>query len=486
MAEHRLADQQAAYRWVVLAVTFAVNATIQLIWVSYASVTLDAQRFFGVGTTAIGAFSMIFMAAFLPLSLPASWLIDRVGVRRAVGAAAAATAAGALLRGLAGDAYAAALLATLPPAIAQPVIMNAWTATVHPWFAPRHRTTAVSVVTLAGLIGTVVLVATPMLLETMTLGAIQLVHGAAALASAAAFLALMRDRPSGGPAYADDAEMHAARLGTAFRETLALTGRRPMPMLLVMTFVAYGTFNGVTTWVEPIVATAGLDAAGAGLFGALMLLGGLVGAVVVSAICDRTGRREPALVTCMALSALALVVVSVARTPVVELVGGVVLGFFLISCLPVAVEYRPRSPTPRHRRWPTAWCSCADRRRSCSCSPAVRSASRSGRSAPCCTRERRTSRSARWPGPCFVGAGRRRPGECRAAGRLDRDRTVPAARVRPRHRRRRSEGGVAQRDRRRHVRPPRRLLQDRPAPPRVGSDRGGRAHGLGGPPAVGA
>lgn len=69
------------YRWVVLAVTLAVNATIQLLWVAYAAVMLDAQRFFGVSTTAVGVFSMVFMVAFIPLSLPASWLIGLLGGR---------------------------------------------------------------------------------------------------------------------------------------------------------------------------------------------------------------------------------------------------------------------------------------------------------------------------------------------------------------------------------------------------------------------
>ena len=56
------------YRWAVLAVFMGVNLTIQVLWISYAPITGQAARFYGVGDLQIGFFSMLFMLAFIPLS----------------------------------------------------------------------------------------------------------------------------------------------------------------------------------------------------------------------------------------------------------------------------------------------------------------------------------------------------------------------------------------------------------------------------------
>jgi len=49
----------------------------------------------------------------------------------------------------------------------------------------------------------------------------------------------------------------------------------------------------VTTWVEQIIKPRGFSPTEAGTMGALMLVTGVVGAVVLSALSDRSGRRLP-------------------------------------------------------------------------------------------------------------------------------------------------------------------------------------------------
>ena len=73
------------YRWVVLAVFMLVNFTIQILWISYATIISEASRYYGVSHQMITLLSMVFMIAFIPLSLPAAWVIDTRGFRVAVG-----------------------------------------------------------------------------------------------------------------------------------------------------------------------------------------------------------------------------------------------------------------------------------------------------------------------------------------------------------------------------------------------------------------
>ena len=63
------------YRWVVLAVFMFINLTIQTLWISYAPITGPAAQFYNVSDLKIGMLSMVFMIAYVPLSLPVSWLI---------------------------------------------------------------------------------------------------------------------------------------------------------------------------------------------------------------------------------------------------------------------------------------------------------------------------------------------------------------------------------------------------------------------------
>jgi fucose permease len=104
------------YRWVVLAVSVLVNITIQLQWIALSPVSATAAAFYGVSTTQIGYFSIVFMVVFIPLSIPAAWLVDRYGIRLAVGLGACAFAVGFLLTGAmpVGMQYASEIAAPTP------------------------------------------------------------------------------------------------------------------------------------------------------------------------------------------------------------------------------------------------------------------------------------------------------------------------------------------------------------------------------------
>lgn len=97
--------QVYGYRWVVLAVFMFINLTIQILWISYAPITGPASQFYGVSDLQIGLLAMTFMIAFIPLSIPVSWIIDTYGFRMAVSIGAVMMGVFGLMRGLVGDNY---------------------------------------------------------------------------------------------------------------------------------------------------------------------------------------------------------------------------------------------------------------------------------------------------------------------------------------------------------------------------------------------
>ena len=245
------------YRWVVLAAFMAVNLTIQVLWISYAPITSAASDYYGVSEVAIGALAMSFMVAYLPLSLPASVAIAHRGFRAAAGFGALLAGVAGVARGLAGPHYVPVLLATLGAAVAQPFLLNAWTTLSTHWFPRSQRATAVSLVTLANLVGAGVgLALTPQLEKSMSIGSLQLWYGVAALAAGVALRPRRRAtgrrcRPTTPPPpmREDTAEL------VGVRHALHV---RPFVVFLAVAFVGMGVFNGISTWVEEIVATARL------------------------------------------------------------------------------------------------------------------------------------------------------------------------------------------------------------------------------------
>ncbi|NTV37251.1 MAG: major facilitator superfamily domain-containing protein 7, partial [Anaerolineaceae bacterium] len=188
------------YRWVVLAVFMFINLTIQMLWIAYAPITGPAAKFYGVSDLQIGFLAMTFMIAFIPLSIPVSWIIDTYGFRWAVSIGAVLMGVFGVLRGLAGQNYSLVLISTIGIAAAQPFLLNAWTKVPAKWFNVDERATAVGLVTLANLVGTGLgMVLTPLLTESLPIPTVQLIYGGLAAFSSLLFLIFARENPPTPP-----------------------------------------------------------------------------------------------------------------------------------------------------------------------------------------------------------------------------------------------------------------------------------------------
>jgi len=332
------------YRWVVLAVFMFINLTIQMLWISYAPVTGPAARFYGVTDLQIGLLAMLFMIAFLPLSLPVSWTIDTYGFRLAVGIGAVLMAVFGLTRGLAGANYTLVLWSTVGIAIAQPFLLNAWTKVPAQWFAIEERATAVGLVTLANLIGTALgMVLTPILVETMPIPTVQLAYGGLAAVSSLLFIILAREKPPTPPC-PPGMEVRALMLD-GLKHALTV---RSFWLYLFVLFVGMGLFNGITTWIESIVRPRGFSPTDAGTLGALMLVGGILGAIIIPPFSDRQHKRQRYLFLGLALAIPGLIGLTFATSYWLLLLSAFCMGFFLVSTSPVGMQYAAEitQPTP--------------------------------------------------------------------------------------------------------------------------------------------
>ena len=340
MAEYRT----YGYRWVVLAVFMFINLTIQMLWIGYAPITGPAASFYGVTDLQIGLLAMSFMIAFIPLSIPVSWVIDTYGFRLAVSIGAVLMGIFGVVRGLAGADYSLVLASTIGIAIAQPFLLNAWTKVPANWFSAEERATAVGLVTLANLVGTAVGMAlTPILHETMPIPTIQLLYGGLAALSAVLFLIFSREKPATPPC-PPGMEVRSLMLdGLKHAVTV-----KAFWLYLAVSFIGMGIFNGCTTWVENIIRPRGFTPTDAGTLGALMLIGGILGAVIIPPFSDRQRKRKRYLLLGLSLALPGLIGLTYATAPWLLFVSAFAMGFFLVSTSPIGMQYAAEitQPTP--------------------------------------------------------------------------------------------------------------------------------------------
>jgi cyanate permease len=323
------------YRWVVLLAFMAVVALNQLLWITFAPITGEAARYYGVSDLSIGLLSLSFMIVYIIVSIPASWVIDTYGLRVGVGIGAALTGAFGLMRGLVASNFTLILIAQIGIAVGQPFILNAVTTVAARWFPIQQRTTAAGLGSLAVYAGIFVgLALTPYLTIQSGIPGMLLGYGVASVIAALIFFAFVRERPPTPPCPPDQEGRSLVLDG--FKQ---IVRQQDFILLLVVFFVGLGAFNAVTTWIEEIVRPRGFSITQAGNAGGLMIVGGIVGALVIPLLSDHYRKRAPFLVLAVVGAIVGLFGVTFANTYALLLVSSVILGFFLLSAGPVGFQY---------------------------------------------------------------------------------------------------------------------------------------------------
>jgi len=123
---------------------------------------------------------------------------------------------------------------------------------------------------------------------------------------------------------------------------------RPFWFSLVVSFIGLGIFNGVTTWIEAMIRPRGFTPTDAGTLGALMIVGGVIGAVVIPALSDKQQKRQRYLYVALIGAIPGMIGLTFATTGWLLFTSAFAMGFFLVSAMPIAMQYAAEitHPTP--------------------------------------------------------------------------------------------------------------------------------------------
>lgn len=322
-------------RWMMLTIYMFMVAVNQLLWITFAPITGEATKYYGVSDLRIGILSMCFMIVYIVVSIPASWVIDKFGIRIGVGIGAVFTGIFGLVRGFAGTDYNLLLLAQIGIAIGQPFILNAITKLAARWFPIEERATAAGLGTLAMYLGILLgMTLTPYLIIGSGIGGMLYIYGIISILTTAVFLVLIKEGPPTAPCLPDQEERSLVYDG--FKQTLRT---KDFIILMIIFFIGLGVFNAVTTWIEDILRPRGFSATQAGITGGLMIVGGIIGALFIPILSDRYKKRTPFIIIALVGATLGLTGITFATSYWLLLTSGMVLGFFLLSSGPIGFQY---------------------------------------------------------------------------------------------------------------------------------------------------
>ncbi len=320
------------YRWVVLLAYMFISLMMQVFWICYAPITKVAAETLGVSDLQIGLLAMLFMYIYIPLALPASWLIDTWGLKKSVSLGVIMMAVFGLLRGIFTQDYTLTLIMTIGLAVAQPLFLNSGTKLAANWFRLEERATVIGIGGIASLLGIVIgQIATPIMLEAWGLRSAMLVYGVVSVVSALLFIIFAKDHPP-TPAGHEERVLMLDGLKHIFR-------MRDFYLLAFVVFVVNAIFNGISTWVEVIVRPKGLDVSQAGLIGGLLMIGGIFGFLIFSSASDRLRKRKPVVIVGALLTIPFLVLLAYVGGFAMLAIVSFLLGLTVMGIVPVGLQY---------------------------------------------------------------------------------------------------------------------------------------------------
>jgi predicted MFS family arabinose efflux permease len=314
-------------RWAVLFAYTLVVGVSQMLWLNFGPLLTLVQQRYGVSELTASLLLLVFPLLYVVFSIPAGALTDRRGYRFAAGVGALVMALFSCVRIL-DSSFWFLLAGQIGIAVAQPYVVNAISKLVADWFSEEQGAIATGLGTMGMFLGMALgMAVTPALVDSVGLRWTMVVFAAISAVCAIVFALLVYPNTEAPAAPASE--------NPGFGPLLRNRGLR---ILFAIALLGLGVFNGLTTWLEQILAPQGIDAERAGLVGGALIVGGIVGAVAIPALSDLTKRRKPFLLICGAMALATIYPLCTQKSYALLLVLGALHGFFFMPAFALLLE----------------------------------------------------------------------------------------------------------------------------------------------------
>jgi MFS family permease len=338
------------YRWVVLILFMFPAIATQIQWITLAPVATAGAKIYMVDTKTLDLLAAVFMLVYIPMSFPASWCIDRFGLKWGTGIGVIILGISGFLRMFAPD-FTWLMIFQVGCAIGQPFVLNSFTKVAGNWFPQEEEALASGLATMSVFLGLAIAMFAPGIImanygvddPAKGIHLIMNIYGIFSLVAMLLYIFLVKDKPATPPN-----PIAAEKKATMLIGIKSLFKNRDFLFLLGAFFIGLGAFNAIMSMIEDIfkervdnhiLDTTMSSGSVASLIGGLIIVGGIFGAVILSALSDKYHKRKIFLILAMAVTLPLTLALN--YFPYIILLGitAFVFGFFLVSALPIGLTY---------------------------------------------------------------------------------------------------------------------------------------------------
>ncbi|XP_053684189.1 feline leukemia virus subgroup C receptor-related protein 2 [Sabethes cyaneus] len=343
-------------RWLVLAIFVMYSASNALQWIQYSIIANIVQRYYDITSTWVDWTSMIFMILYIPLIFPASWILDKLGLRIAAISGVLGTCLGAWIKcfSVRPDLFWVGFIGQSIVAASQVFILSLPAKVAAVWFGPDQVSSACSIGVFGNQLGIAIgFLVPPMLVENHD--DIDLIGSdlrlmfyiVAGFTSVLVILVLVffKAAPPTPPSAAQEATKTPNPLQSSpfLHSIKRLMLNRNYVLLLVSYGMNVGVFYAISTLLNQIVLThyPGHEV-DAGRIGVCIVFAGMLGSVACGIVLDKTHRFKETTLAVYIFTMIGMWIytftLSVGHIAVVYVTSSL-LGFFMTGYLPVGFEF---------------------------------------------------------------------------------------------------------------------------------------------------
>ncbi len=321
-------NKSSSYKWVILAVFAMISAINSILFISFAPLNSFVQNKYGVSEFSASTLVMIFPLLSIIISFPCGVMADKFGYKSTMRLGCILIAAFACLRVYDGS-FKILFIGQLGIAIGTPFVINTTAKVMGDWFKDKEIAFANGIASCGLFVGMALgMGLAPILVGFMGFQQLMALHAGIAIIGAIIVIVLIREK------HRDVAPEE----GGSWAVFVALIKNPNLRIIFILGFIAAGYFNGLTTWLEPMLSVKGISAKQAGLVGASLILGGIIGSVIMPAMSDRYGKRKPFIMLCCLTAALSTYPLCTGTNFKILLILGVSVGGFFFPGYPLMLS----------------------------------------------------------------------------------------------------------------------------------------------------
>ncbi|XP_037800197.1 feline leukemia virus subgroup C receptor-related protein 2-like [Penaeus monodon] len=338
-------------RWLILALFVVYSMSNAFQWIQYSIINNIIVRYYGVKSTMVDWTSMLYMVTYIPLIFPASWYLEKKGLRKAVLIGSCGTMIGSWVKvaSVAPDRWWVTFLGQCITAVSQIFILGIPARLAAVWFGPTQVSTACAI----GVFGNQLGVALGFLLppaivpdsedpDEVATGLAIMFYSVAGLTTLlfVTIIVVFKESPPTPPS---TAALSQEDSGTYFHGVVRLMKNPGYVLLLLSYGINVGAFYAISTLLNQVVlGHFPGETKNAGRIGLLIVLAGMLGSVVCGFILDRTAKFKLVTLIIYVMSMvfmLAYTFIFHLETLWLVFVTAGLLGFFMTGYLPVGFEF---------------------------------------------------------------------------------------------------------------------------------------------------